>query len=121
MQRTCLIADDEKLVRSYLRAVLQGSGFHVIEAEDGVTALEVVKALKTELHLLISDIQMPNMDGVTLVSCVRAELPDLPVIFITGYSEYVCDGEIELIHKPFVPQTILTAITRVLSDSTSAF
>jgi two-component system cell cycle sensor histidine kinase/response regulator CckA len=121
MQRNCLIADDEKLVRSYLKAVLQSCGFNVIEAEDGVRALEVVKALKTELHLLISDIQMPNMDGVTLVSFVRAELPELPVIFITGYSEYVCDGEIELIQKPFVPQTILTAITRVLAASAKSF
>ena len=67
-------------------AVLRSDGFQTIEAENGVQALELMRKLDTTVDLLVSDIQMPKMDGITLACSVRAEFPPVPVILISGYA-----------------------------------
>jgi CheY-like chemotaxis protein len=58
-----LVVDDEPSVRNFIRAVLRSDGFQTIEAENGVQALELMRKLGTGVDLLVSDIQMPKMDG----------------------------------------------------------
>jgi two-component system chemotaxis response regulator CheY len=84
MGKTVLITDDDKLTREGLATMLRGSGHSVIEAEDGEQALEMLNQRRPDL--LISDVRMPNMDGVTLVENIRASesLKDLPIIILTN-------------------------------------
>lgn len=84
MTKTVLIVDDDKLTREGLATMLRSSGHSVIEAEDGEQALEMIGQRLPDL--LITDIRMPNMDGVTLVEQVRTadQLKGLPIIVLTN-------------------------------------
>ena len=82
-----LVVDDEPSVRDFIVAVLQGDGFQTIEAENGVHALELMHKLGGAVDLLVSDIKMPLMDGITLACSVRAEFPAIPLILVSGYAE----------------------------------
>ena len=70
-QKTILVVDDASLVRLYYRTALEGAGFHVQEALNGLEALE--KLLMFPVHLLIVDINMPQMDGLTFLQAVRQQ------------------------------------------------
>lgn len=84
MSKTVLIADDDKLTREGLATMLRSSGHSVIEAEDGRQALELIDEKVPDL--VISDVRMPNMDGVELVEKIRhtPEIQNLPVIVLTN-------------------------------------
>jgi two-component system cell cycle response regulator CpdR len=104
-----LVVDDEPSVRSFIMAVLRSDGFQTFEAEDGVQALELLRKVGTGVDLLVSDINMPNMDGITLASSVRAEFPAIPLILVSGYAEI---GQakrpntgLEFVQLPFHPAT----------------
>ena len=80
--RNILIVDDEEPVRSALRHVLEADGYSIVEAEDGPTALELLKT--TPIHLVISDHVMPQMSGVDLLKLVRVRHPAVVRIMLTG-------------------------------------
>jgi CheY-like chemotaxis protein len=107
-----LIVDDDVTIRSYLRAVLQQEGFQTIEAANGLEALKIMRDLGTAVDLLVSDIQMPRMDGITLARAVRREFPAIPLILVSGYSSQAGadDLDVAFIQKPFTPATLLTRI-----------
>lgn len=111
-----LIVDDDLTIRSYLRAVLQQEGFQTIEAANGLEALTIVRDLGTAVDLLLSDIQMPRMDGITLARAVRDEFPAIPLILVSGYSSQAGadDLDVRFIQKPFTPATLLTTIGCVM-------
>jgi CheY-like chemotaxis protein len=71
---TILIVDDEPSVRAFLKAALQRARMSVLEAEDGVAALKIMGARAREIGLVISDIEMPRMGGLELVSFLRQGL-----------------------------------------------
>jgi DNA-binding NtrC family response regulator len=114
-----LIADDDSRIRLLLRQLLQGEGFQVLEAEDGSQALRIIRALGTSLELLVSDVQMPKLDGFALAGTVRAEFPGIPIILMSGDSETVRWGrsqrQFEFIEKPFHLETLLNAVSTVMS------
>ena len=80
---TVLIVDDEAAVRRLVARSLPGVGFSVQEAENGVSALRLLEAADP-VHLVISDIHMPAMDGLALARDLRALRPLLSILFITG-------------------------------------
>ncbi len=80
--RNILVVDDEEPVRSALRHVLEADGYSIVEAEDGPTALELLKT--TPIHLVISDHVMPQMSGVDLLKLVRVRHPAVVRIMLTG-------------------------------------
>lgn len=84
MAKTVLIADDDKLTREGLATMLRSGGHSVAEAEDGQQALEMITERKPDL--LITDIHMPNLDGLELVRRIREtdDLSSLPVIVLTN-------------------------------------
>jgi two-component system, NtrC family, response regulator AtoC len=117
---TILVCDDEELIRWSLAEHLRGEGFTVIEAEDGLDALE-----KVERHapdLMISDIKMPRMDGLTALRTLRERDFDLPVIMLTAHG--AVDSAIEAtelgakayLSKPFDLREVGLAVTRVLEQ-----
>lgn len=84
MKRNILIAEDEEGIREAIAIYLSQAGYEVIQAEDGVDALE--KIAKTPVELAVVDIMMPRLDGFGLVKKIR-ETMDIPVLFLTARSE----------------------------------
>jgi CheY-like chemotaxis protein len=122
--KTSLIVDDEPSVRDFIIAVLQSDGFQTIEAENGVHALELVNKLGGAVDLLVSDIKMPLMDGITLACSVRAEFPAIPIILVSGYAEIeqakLPDTGFEFVQIPFHPATLLSAVKKVMMSNRPA-
>ena len=82
-QPSILIVDDELLIRDLLYDFFSGQGWSIAVAENGEKALDVLRSRKVDL--VLTDIKMPEMDGLTLKTEVQREYPDLPVILMTGY------------------------------------
>ncbi|HLZ74191.1 response regulator [Phenylobacterium sp.] len=77
-----LVVDDEQMLRTTLRAILQRAGHEVAEAEDGAKAMELFRVNTPDL--VITDIIMPNREGVETIGEMRAAAPDLPIIAMSG-------------------------------------
>ena len=89
-----------------MRALAQ-NGYNVVEAEDGSTALAVAQTLPGELHLLVTDVVMPGMNGRELADRLGTDRPELRVLYISGYAEHavvrhgVLEEGIAFLSKPF--------------------
>jgi two-component system, cell cycle sensor histidine kinase and response regulator CckA len=84
---TVLLVEDEDAVRSFAARALGQRGYNVLQASTGAEALEVFNGYDGEVDLVVSDVVMPEMDGPTLMKHLRADHPDLKIIFISGYAE----------------------------------
>jgi len=84
--RTVLVAEDEVGIRSPLRRLLLAHGYRVLDASDGASALEVARRYDGQIHLLLTDILMPGMNGGELARLLLLVRPGLRVIFMSGYS-----------------------------------
>ena len=122
-QDTILLVEDEEAVRSFAARALKLRGYNVLEASGGEEALEIVKSHGGAIHLLVTDVVMPNMDGPTLVRNVRRLLPDIQVIFMSGYAEEAFrrnDEKAEDLHflpKPFGLKQLAAKVKDVLSGA----
>jgi two-component system, cell cycle sensor histidine kinase and response regulator CckA len=122
-QDTILLVEDEEAVRSFAARALRMRGYHVLEAGGGEEALEIMKAGEQEIHLLITDVVMPNMDGPTLVRHVKAMKPDLAVIFMSGYAEEAFRrndenaSDLHFLPKPFGLKQLAAKVKEVLSGA----
>jgi len=120
MSKTVLIVDDSASIRQVVSITLKGAGYQVIEGCDGKDALSKLDGRK--VHLIISDVNMPNMDGITFVKNVK-QLPAYkftPVIMLTteaGESkkeEGRAAGAKAWVVKPFQPAQMLTAVSKLI-------
>jgi two-component system chemotaxis response regulator CheY len=120
MAKTLLIIDDSASLRQVVKLTLVSAGYEVIEACDGVDALQKLDG--TRVHLIICDVNMPNMDGITFVRQVKT-LPNYkftPIIMLTTESlesrkqEGQAAGAKAWIIKPFKPDTLLNAVSRLV-------
>lgn len=115
-----LVVDDEQAVRDLLRKTLTMADYDVDAADDGPSAIEKLRAV--EYDLLITDLKMPGMDGLTVIREARKIAPDLRVIIITGYSteasaiEAINLGVSGYLTKPFRLPRILAAAARALGE-----
>ncbi|MGV9008700.1 PAS domain S-box protein [Brevundimonas sp.] len=105
---TVLVIDDEETVRMLVAEVLGEAGYHVIEAPDGPSGLEILRSDR-RIDLLVSDVGLPGgMNGRQVADAARVDRPDLKVLFITGYAENAAVGNgllapgMEVLTKPFV-------------------
>jgi two-component system cell cycle sensor histidine kinase/response regulator CckA len=80
-----MFVDDEPEVRSIARITLEQQGYRMIEAEDGVQALKLYNERKAEISLVITDVLMPNLDGLGLAARLHKISPDLPVLLLSGH------------------------------------
>jgi len=121
-QDTILLVEDEDAVRSFAARALRLRGYEVLEASGGEEALEIVNAHKDRIHLLVTDVVMPNMDGPTLVRAVKKLRPDMAVIFMSGYAEEAFrrnDEKAEDLHflpKPFGLKQLAAKVKDVLAE-----
>jgi two-component system cell cycle sensor histidine kinase/response regulator CckA len=80
-----LLVEDEDAVRNFAVVALKRQGYEVLEASDGIEALEVMEANEGRIDIVVSDVVMPEMDGPTLLKKLREKNPDLKIIFVSGY------------------------------------
>ena len=119
MAKTIMIVDDSASLRQVVAIALKGAGYDVIEACDGKDALA---KLKGKIHLIVSDVNMPNMDGITFVKQLKT-LPEYkftPVIMLTTEAgdnmkqAGQAAGPKAWVEKPFQPAQLLTAVSKLI-------
>ncbi len=117
MPTTVLVVDDERQLRGYCKAVLTQAGFEVVEAEDGVEAYEWLERHAGCIALLISDVQMPRMDGLTLADKVRDAFPSTPILMISGFSSKPSESlaKAAFLRKPFSPNALMGKVQTLIT------
>ena len=118
MDDTILVVDDEEKIRTTLRGILGDEGFHVLDTGEGAGVLDLVRAQQPQLVIL--DIWMPHLDGITLLEQLKAQQPELPVIVISGHGTIETAvratkiGATDFIEKPFSLETLLRSVYRAI-------
>jgi two-component system chemotaxis response regulator CheY len=120
MAKTILVVDDSASLRQVVNIALKGAGYEVIEACDGKDALTKLNGQK--IHLIISDVNMPNMDGITFVKEAKqkAEYKFTPIIMLTTEAgedkkqSGQAAGAKAWVIKPFQPAQMLTAVSKLI-------
>ncbi|MDM8523892.1 sigma-54 dependent transcriptional regulator [Desulfococcaceae bacterium HSG8] len=121
IQKTILIVDDDLHILEVLEARLSSAGFSVLRASGAHEALVLVK--KHRIDLMISDVKMPDMGGVRLLSEVRSRIPNLPVILLTAYGTIpdavraLKAGAVDYLTKPFDGKELLEKINEILKTA----
>lgn len=106
-----LVVDDEPLIRVLVRRILGEQGFRIKEAASGEQALTILKASGAEIDLLLTDMKMPGMHGSELAKLAKAMLPDLLVLFMSGFSDELTKLQSsEFIEKPFTRISMLNKV-----------
>ncbi|MBF0342812.1 MAG: response regulator [Nitrospirae bacterium] len=120
MSKTIMTVDDSASIRQMVSFTLKGAGYTVVEAVDGKDALAKLKT--NTVHMVITDLNMPNLDGIGLIRAVRA-IPSfkfIPIVMLTTESqdtkkqEGKTAGATGWIVKPFKPEQLLTVVKKVL-------
>jgi two-component system cell cycle sensor histidine kinase/response regulator CckA len=115
-----LLVEDEDAVRTFSTRALTNKGYEVITAEHGEAGLNVFKEQTKPIDLLITDVMMPGMDGPTLAKEIRAVMPHLKIIFVSGYTEEKLKdtlGEgIYFLAKPFTLKQLAAKVKEVLEN-----
>ncbi|OMP68923.1 hypothetical protein BV900_27940 [Agrobacterium tumefaciens] len=119
--KTILIVDDSKTIRQMLRQALKNEHYRIVEASDGREALAIVRA--TIPDAVVSDIHMPDVDGISFISSVRSDprLKALPILVLTTEGESVFKervrtaGATAWLQKPFEDITVQQALKRLLA------
>lgn len=116
---TIMVVDDDRAVRQGTGLILREAGYDVLEAGSGKDALALLNALNGDLHLLLTDVTMPKMDGGDLAEKVAAARPTCRILFMSGYTggaalhDSVREDGPAFIAKPFVADQLLRKV-RVL-------
>ena len=119
---TILLVEDEESVRSFAARALEGRGYKVLQAGTGTEALEVMGGHDGDIDLVVSDVVMPEMDGPTLLTHLRASLPDIKIIFMSGYAEEAFKNNLEdnenfgFLAKPFSLKELAAKVKDALED-----
>jgi len=118
---TILVVEDDPGVAGIIRAVLTREGYSVRESGNGGAALRCVEEHGSELRMVLTDVVMPLMSGPELARRLRESRPDLPVLFMSGYTDDMLASqglsleEVELIRKPFSPTELAEAVEHCLA------
>jgi CheY-like chemotaxis protein len=119
-QYKILVVDDEELVRNLIVTLLSRSGHSSVTAVDGLDALERIESSK--IDAVITDIKMPNMDGVALTVEILKRYPGLPILVMTAFDEEytagaaIAAGAREYIKKPFSPDEFFGQLQKMIND-----
>lgn len=116
-----LLADDEAATRDFVQKALQGAGHTVVTAENGEEAFAKLTADVASINVLVSDVSMPGMDGLSLAQQARALSPSLAIVLISALdtelerAKTLTGPRIKVLSKPFSLEQIRQAVTEVAS------
>jgi two-component system, cell cycle sensor histidine kinase and response regulator CckA len=117
---TLLIVENEAAIRNLLQVALQRNGYTVLAAESAREALALVRSHTGAIHLLITDVVMPDMDGPELVGHLSTIRPETRTLFMSGYMDDtlgdrgILSTNANFIQKPFSPRTIAQRVREIL-------
>jgi signal transduction histidine kinase/CheY-like chemotaxis protein len=119
-QETVLVVEDEEQVRSLARTMLARAGYRVIEAPTGADALRLAAEFREPIHLLLTDVVMPGMNGVDLATQLTAARPSLRVLYMSGYTDNAIvkqsglSADVPFLQKPFTSAGLHTKVREAL-------
>ena len=119
---TILVVEDEKQVRELVVEMLNSTGYNVIEAHNGKTAIELYKNNREEIQLILTDVVMPEMNGKRLVEILSDLKKGTKVLYMSGYTDNaideqgILDSKTHFIQKPFSPMDLLKKIQTVMNS-----
>jgi PAS domain S-box-containing protein len=119
---TILLVEDEEMLRKLARQTLGGKGYQIIEAANGDEAITLSKQHEESIHLLLTDVIMPGMNGRELATRLLETRPSLRVVFMSGYTDDaivhqgVLDESANFIQKPFSPDSLCSKVREVLDQ-----
>ena len=122
-QGTILLVEDEEGLRSLNARGLRSRGYSVIEASNGVEAMEALEEKNGAVDLVVSDVVMPEMDGPTLLKTMRGKNPDLKIIFVSGYAEDAFEKSLPenqqfaFLPKPFTLSQLVAAVKETMTPT----
>ena len=120
---TILVIEDEDSLRNLAKRILEKSGYKVITASDGEQGFHIFKKNKEHIDLIITDILMPELNGIDMIDKIKKSYPNLPVIFMSGYTENALlqynlkELQSKFIPKPFTPQMLAKKVSEILEIS----
>ncbi len=118
-RETILLVDDEAGIRGLVRRILRREHYHVIEAGTGEEALNIAQKHPGPIHLLLTDVMMPGVNGPQLAERVKSEFPAVKVVFITGYSQVPPTEKLPsalLLQKPFTMTDLLRVVREAIEQ-----
>lgn len=123
---TVLVVEDEAQLLSVARRILERSGYRVLTAADGREAIEVFNAHRDEIDLVVLDVVMPHLDGVSVYHAIRAVRPEVRYLFTSGYTErdgpaagVGLDPELPFLRKPWTVEEFAAKVEEILGPSHS--
>jgi len=121
-RKVILVADDEAMLRNLIRTVLRREGYEVLAAADGKEALELSRAHKGPIDLLLTDVTMPHVDGISAYRRISAERAHIKVLFMSGgiLGSLKIPVGLPFLPKPFVSLDEVRTKVRELLEVTSS-
>jgi CheY-like chemotaxis protein len=120
---TFLIAEDDPIIQRMIRSYLEPLGYNLLIASDGNEAINLSKTYDGDIHLLLTDVIMPNMNGQELADAIQETRPDMQIIFMSGYTDDVIthhgvlEPGVNFIQKPITPSRLAKVLREVLKKS----
>ncbi len=119
---TILLAEDHEAVRRCLTRILHGEGYTVLGVDRGTEALRLWKRHKGPIHLLLTDVRMPEMNGMELAHHIRAEQPTIPILYMSAdpgpalLSTLECQSKTAFLLKPFTSEVLTHTVQKLLAS-----
>ena len=115
-QKTILVVDDDAVVLKFVSELLREGKYDVLTATSGANALQQSRAYCGEIHLLLSDFQMPGMSGIELAIQISLDRPQLKVLMMSGFTEgmLVLNEGWHFLAKPFIPSQLRALVSGLL-------
>ena len=117
MDPNILVVEDEGLIRTFISKSLSSAGYQIIQAEDGLVAYQLIQRFHNTLKLVITDIQMPRMNGAELAARISAEYPGLKILCMSGYMDRFSPAGHYFLSKPFTYSALRATVDELMRVS----